>query len=922
MMELTSSSTSSSSSRRSSCMNLLCGTTSSPQWKKGWILRSSAEPATLCLLCGSAFENHVFCDTFHAQDSGWRNCVSCGKLLHCGCIASLHLIDILDTGGVKCTTCTTNLAHYYSSSNNKPDGCRTMGVKNAETAYLGQYKGSDELKQPSTSGNVVLNGFLRSSERGVSPGQFTIKYHGDLDKLPMRLSQSVTSPHSFAKDISELPAHPKFSFNLGVPVGKTHCFGDTVVEDREPSDPATSLQQGPPPCHIFPKIPQTACFDANLSIPPQLRFARPPAEGRGRNHLLPRYWPRITDQELQQISGDSNCTIVPLFEKVLSASDAGRIGRLVLPKACAEAYFPPISQPEGLPLRVQDVKGNHWVFQFRFWPNNNSRMYVLEGVTLCIQSMQLQAGDTVTFSRMDPEGKLLMGFRKASSSISQSIKGSSDSQLSTFLMSNESTTLQTSWGDSDKYGVKKEEDIPMPVPFPERRKARNIGSKSKRLLIDHQEVLELKLRWEEVQEMLRPPQNANPTMVVVEDYEFEEYEEPPVFGKWSVFAIRSFGVLEQWTQCDSCYRWRRIPVDVLLPAKWSCTENTWDHVRSSCSAPEELSPRELEKFVELCKDFRNGRVAMSQVVEEKESCGGLEDGPANAAIVGVKTSNPSASSVALTTKHPRHRPGCTCIVCIQPPSGKGKHSPDCICSSCQTVKRRFKTMMLRKKQRQSEQEAEMAPQRVVENDEAGRGVGNSIHSANIRHMPDSVCLLCIKEKDRNSTVIPSGKQPGLEQEAEMIHMDLQKQTHGYEAEGMVTIPRHIKPLIHETEETKTVEAICFHSKGFSFDGNGELGERSNGLDLNCQPTQEAELQMGSTHDSMSNILQPTGSLETYMKEKASASLALQQQASPGSSLLEQTNGEATEQPVGKKCVVTSAGESKTDDKDKGEYNQC
>lgn len=29
---------------------------------------------------------------------------------------------------------------------------------------------------------------------------------------------------------------------------------------------------------------------------------------------------------------------MPLFEKVLSASDAGRIGRLVLPKACAEVY--------------------------------------------------------------------------------------------------------------------------------------------------------------------------------------------------------------------------------------------------------------------------------------------------------------------------------------------------------------------------------------------------------------------------------------------------------------------------------------------------------------------------------------------------------------------------------------------------------
>jgi len=62
-----------------------------------------------------------------------------------------------------------------------------------------------------------------------------------------------------------------------------------------------------------------------------------------------------------------------------------------------QAYFPPISQPEGLPLKVQDARGKEWVFQFRFWPNNNSRMYVLEGVTPCIQSMQLQAGDTGNF---------------------------------------------------------------------------------------------------------------------------------------------------------------------------------------------------------------------------------------------------------------------------------------------------------------------------------------------------------------------------------------------------------------------------------------------------------------------------------------------------------------------------------------------
>lgn len=70
--------------------------------------------------------------------------------------------------------------------------------------------------------------------------------------------------------------------------------------------------------------------------------------------------------------------------------------------------------------------------------------------------------------------------------------------------------------------------------------------------------------------------------------------------------------------------------------------------------------------------------------------------------------NPGDSSVGATTRHPRHRPGCTCIVCIQPPSGKGKHKSTCTCNVCMTVKRRFKTLMLRKKKRQSEREAEAA----------------------------------------------------------------------------------------------------------------------------------------------------------------------------------------------------------------------
>lgn len=74
---------------------------------------------------------------------------------------------------------------------------------------------------------------------------------------------------------------------------------------------------------------------------------------------------------------------------------------------------------------------------------------------------------------------------------------------------------------------------------------------------------------------------------------------------------------------------------------------------------------------------------------------------ANLAILGESESI-SGSSVAgadlpTTTRHPRHRPGCSCIVCIQPPSGKGpKHKQSCTCNVCNTVRRRFRTLMMRR----------------------------------------------------------------------------------------------------------------------------------------------------------------------------------------------------------------------------------
>lgn len=56
----------------------------------------------------------------------------------------------------------------------------------------------------------------------------------------------------------------------------------------------------------------------------------------------------------------------------------------------------------------------------------------------------------------------------------------------------------------------------------EKKKSKNM--KNKRLLMNSDDALELRVTWEEAQELLRPPPNAEPTVVMIEDIEFEEFD--------------------------------------------------------------------------------------------------------------------------------------------------------------------------------------------------------------------------------------------------------------------------------------------------------------------------------------------------------------------------------------------------------------
>lgn len=82
-----------------------------------------------------------------------------------------------------------------------------------------------------------------------------------------------------------------------------------------------------------------------------------------------------------------------------------------------------------------------------------------------------------------------------------------------------------SWGRVENHGDRANEDpVQQAAVNVEKKRTRNIGSKSKRLLMHNEDALELRLTWEEAQDLLRPPPSVKPSIVTIEDHEFEEYD--------------------------------------------------------------------------------------------------------------------------------------------------------------------------------------------------------------------------------------------------------------------------------------------------------------------------------------------------------------------------------------------------------------
>ncbi|KAK1308039.1 hypothetical protein QJS10_CPA09g01408 [Acorus calamus] len=723
---------SSSSPSTKTCCNPLCGETRSDGRRIG-----SAQRPDLCDRCSSAFEARRFCGGFHSDAIGWRN-ESCRNALNRISSSSSFPppADLLKDPPVK--------NQIHESRTRSVSGMGSFGLQSESTPWVSReyvpYR-FDRLHYPffpfSAPDVRKIEGQPGGFESGgasLAPGGRLVNERNAVDMsgsyhrkefLDPVCVPGGTDPNATTKRVvSDLQlndsAGVKYARNS---VSSTHIAVCSSISKDEKSgsqiglrsygtngQSSTSVIQS---CHQAPspfqkqmyRIPQNAL---NLlgELQTQGRNERPPAEISARS------------RSFCQASSNPQPALTPLFEKTLSASDASRVGRLVLPKRCAE-----------------DTKGKEWTCQFRFWPNNNSRMYVLEGVTPCMQSMQLEAGDT------GQEGKLVMGFRKASRLMTEEQKMQAsnaeevnirDSKLCEAISSIKSgaepspfkSVNQTNSGPiSDKAGCAEEVGHGIKTSVcPGKRKGITPCSKRKRQWINSEDSLVLDLAWDEAQELLCPPPNHVPSVVVIEGFEIEEYREAPVIRKPTVFTTDPSGEKSQWAQCGSCSKWRKLPMDIILSSQWTCSDNVWDPKRSSCLSSQEISQEELESQLPLSivarrtKKAKAEKVAAAADVPLKE---GLRGGTKSSSVLNEGTEPSVASPELLSTrKHPRHRPGCRCIVCIQPPSGKGpKHPRTCECDLCMSRKRRSRTLKLQQDTKQSQEEQHLI--QVTENANAG-----------------------------------------------------------------------------------------------------------------------------------------------------------------------------------------------------------
>ncbi|KAL3695626.1 hypothetical protein R1sor_009702 [Riccia sorocarpa] len=107
--------------------------------------------------------------------------------------------------------------------------------------------------------------------------------------------------------------------------------------------------------------------------------------------------------EVHRIRPISESQIRLVIQKQLTTTDVGSLGRIILPKKEAETHLPHLPDKEGIEMCLNDYDVDRtWIMKYRFWPNNKSRMYLLENTGEFAKYHGLQQGDLLLIYRQLP----------------------------------------------------------------------------------------------------------------------------------------------------------------------------------------------------------------------------------------------------------------------------------------------------------------------------------------------------------------------------------------------------------------------------------------------------------------------------------------------------------------------------------------
>ncbi|KAD4584349.1 hypothetical protein E3N88_21950 [Mikania micrantha] len=135
------------------------------------------------------------------------------------------------------------------------------------------------------------------------------------------------------------------------------------------------------------------------SSPSPTAISPPPMEAAVRSGGRPlqsgdRHSKQPSLDKRQELKTEKNLKF--LLQKVLKQSDVGSLGRIVLPKKEAESHLPDLDSRDGISIAMEDIGTSQvWNMRYRFWPNNKSRMYLLENTGDFVKANGLQEGDFI-----------------------------------------------------------------------------------------------------------------------------------------------------------------------------------------------------------------------------------------------------------------------------------------------------------------------------------------------------------------------------------------------------------------------------------------------------------------------------------------------------------------------------------------------